>query len=425
MKEDFLHYIWKYRKFTLKKLNSSSGELINIIHPGIHNTESAGPDFFNALIEIGQQKWAGNVEIHINSSDWYAHNHQTDENYNNVILHVVWNDDVEVFDNNNNPIPTLALEDCVDKKMVNTYKRLISSKERLNCKGQLTDISQWIKDSWSERLYFERLEEKSIRIKKLLEASKNDWEAVLFKMLTRNFGLNTNAEAFASLAESLDFSVVRKCFDSQIQLESLLLGQAGLLNVDSDFDYVIALNKNYEYLKSKFRLSNDGVLPFNFFKLRPPNFPSVRIAQLSALFATKKSLFSVINETSSLEELYRIFSVEPSDFWKTHYTLTKESKSSSKKISKTFADLLIINTIIPIKFAFNKSKGQFDEIEGLIHLISQMKSEKNRIVDRFKKENIECNNALQSQAFIQLYNNYCEQNRCIHCSFGNYLLKNP
>ena len=166
-------------------------------------------------------------------------------------------------------------------------------------------------------------------------------------------------------------------------------------------------------------------LPFNFFKLRPPNFPSVRIAQLSALFATKKSLFSVVNETSSLEELYRIFSVEPSDFWKTHYTLTKESKSSSKKISKTFADLLIINTIIPIKFAFNKSKGQLNEIEGLIHLMSQMKSEKNRIVDRFKKENIECNNALQSQAFIQLYNNYCEQNRCIHCSFGNYLLKNP
>ena len=425
MTEDFLHYIWKYRKLTTEKLSSSSGELINVIHPGLHNTESAGPDFFNALIEIDEQKWAGNVEIHINSSDWYAHNHQRDQNYNNVILHVVWKDDVEVFDKNNNPIPTLAIEGYVDQKLVKTYKGLIDSKERLNCKGQLTDIPQLTKDGWSERLYFERLEEKSIRITKLLEASKNDWEAVLFKMLTRNFGLNTNAEAFASLAESLDFSVVRKCFDSQIQLESLLLGQAGLLNVDSDFDYVIALNKNYEYLKSKFRLSNDGVLPFNFFKLRPPNFPSVRIAQLSALFTTKKSLFSVINETSSLEELYRIFSVEPSDFWKTHYTLTKESKSSSKKISKTFADLLIINTIIPIKFAFNKSKGQLNEIEGLIHLISQMKSEKNRIVDRFKKENIECNNALQSQAFIQLYNNYCEQNRCIHCSFGNYLLKNP
>ena len=425
MKEDFLHYVWKYRKFTTIEIISSTGELINVINPGVHNTQAAGPDFFNALMEIGEQKWAGNVEVHTKSSDWYAHNHQSDENYDNVILHVVWIDDVEVFDKNNNPIPTIAIEDYVDQKLVNTYKRLIGNKARLNCTGQLAEVPQLTRDNWSERLYFERLEEKSIRIIELLEESKNDWEAVLFKMLTRNFGLNTNADAFASLAESLDFSVARKCFDSQIQLESLLLGQAGLLKVDSDFDYVVRLKTNYEYLKSKFRLSNSGVLPFNFFKLRPPNFPTVRIAQLSSLFTNKKSLFSKIRDASSLEELYYLFSVEPSDFWKTHYTLTKESKSSSKPISKTFTDLLIINTVIPIKFTFNKSKGRLDEIDDLIQLTLQIKSEKNRIVDRFKKENISCSNALQSQSLIQLYNHYCKQNRCIHCSFGNYLLKNP
>lgn len=425
MKEDFLHYLWKYRKFNSKDFCASTGELINVIKPGVHNTETAGPDFFNALIEIEGQKWAGNVEVHINSSDWYAHNHQSDQNYDNVILHVVWSDDVEVFDKSNMPIPTLVLKDYVDENLVTQYQKLISSKEKLNCSGQLSSIPGLIKDSWLERLYFDRLEEKSKRILLLLEESKNDWEAVLFKMLVRNFGLNTNADAFATLAESLDYTIVRKCFDNQLQLESLLLGQAGLLDVISDFDYVQELQQQYTYLRSKFKLSNDSVLPFNFFKLRPPNFPTVRIAQLSALYVSKKTLFSSVIEASSIVSLHKILSATPNDFWKTHYTLTKESKSSSKKMSKAFIDLLIINTIIPVKFAFNKINGRQDGMDSSIRIILDIKSEQNKIVNRFIQEGVLSKNALQSQSLIHLYTNYCNKNKCLQCAYGNYLLKNP
>ncbi|RZS93079.1 DUF2851 family protein [Aquimarina brevivitae] len=423
MKEDFLHHIWKYKKYNGLNLATVNGASIAVLDSGTHNESNGGPDFFNALLCIDDQKWAGNVEIHVKSSDWYLHNHQNDDLYNNVILHVVWEDDVEVYNKDNSPIPTLRIKDFVDTNFFANYQKLSNSKNSLNCQGQLQDIPGIIQNNWLERLYFERLEKKATEIEQVLKSTKNDWEAVLFHMLCRSFGLNTNGEAFYSLAQSIDFSVLRKCTDQQQRLEALLLGQAGLLEDSLDHEYANTLQEEYHYLKTKFSLDNTKVLPVNFFRLRPSNFPTVRLVQLAALYATKPSLFSAVTKAKSLLELMNLLDVKPNSFWETHYSLTKTSKKKSKRLSKSFKELLIINTLLPIRFAYQKYTNEAAE-DKAVALITSLSAEDNAIVKRFKKEKITIKNAMESQAVIQLFTKYCSNNRCLQCGFGNYLLKN-
>ena len=421
MQEDFLHYIWKYKKFDILNLVTTKNQSIEILSVGQHNKNS-GPDFFNSKLRINNQLWAGNVEIHINSSDWYLHNHEKDIAYDNVILHVVWNDDAEIFRKDNSTIPALEIKDYVLPQALNNYKELFSRKGKwINCESNVSEIDLFTISNWLERLYFERLERKTKELSSLLETSKNNWEEVLFKLISKNFGLKLNGESFLSISNSIDFSVIRKLEKNKTSLEALFFGQANLLKTETQDSYYQELKKEYNFLSNKFNLSNQGVLPLQFFRLRPVNFPTIRLSQLAGLYYKNNNLFSLLIKVKSINEIYEIFNVKSSEYWDNHYTFGKISKKSTKKLSKAFIDLLIVNTIIPLLFAYSKTQGK-NEDEKIIHLVQDIKSESNSIIEKFRNLKISSKSALESQALIQLKTEYCSKNKCLQCAIGSELL---
>lgn len=423
MKEEFLHFIWQYKLFDVNNLKSELNETIQVVKAGLRNT-NAGPDFLNAQLKINDQLWVGNIEIHINSSDWYAHKHEQDKNYDAVILHIVWQHDSEVFMKNNHPIPTLNLKNVVDESLLKNYQKLFSKQPCwIPCEKQITTIDSFLMGNWLERLYLERLENKSVLIKELLARSNNDYEAVLFQLLAKNFGLKINGDAFLQLVQSFSFSTLRKvCFNEQ-ELSALLFGQGGFLEKDVENEYFIQLKKEYDYLKYKHNLEPIANNLFQFFRMRPTNFPTIRIAQLVALFHKHQNLFSKLMQLNIIEDFYKLFSVEVNDFWKEHYTFETESKKTLKKLTKSFVDLLLINTIIPLQFVYKQSKGEEVNEEDFFKLIKQIKPEKNSIIDKFSDLKIGVNNAFDSQALLELKNNYCTEKHCLQCAIGNHLLR--
>ncbi|RXP63548.1 DUF2851 family protein [Lutibacter sp. HS1-25] len=422
MKENLLHFIWKLQLFSSNKLQCTKNKSIYIIAAGLHNLNS-GPDFLNAKIEIDGQLWAGNVEIHINSSDWYAHNHEMDENYDSVILHVVWEHDVAVFNKSNMALPTLELKNIISKKVLENYNDLFNkNKKWLFCESSISSIDNFKLSHWYERLYFERLEQKSERINQLLEITKNNWEAVLFILLAKNFGLKINGEAFNDIASSFDFSIVRKLANDPAQLEALLFGQASLLQENVESEYFKKLKYNYEYLQVKFQLKPIAKGQIQFFRLRPPNFPTIRLSQLALLYHLQQNLFSKIIEVKAIDDFYSLFNVSTSTFWETHYTFGKESKKSIKKLSKSFVDLLLINTILPIKFMYLKKMGETD-FSDLLTVLEHIKPEKNTIISNFNELKIKSKSAFETQALLQLKNEYCNNQLCLECEIGKELLE--
>ncbi|TVZ55707.1 uncharacterized protein DUF2851 [Lutibacter sp. Hel_I_33_5] len=425
MKEEFLHYLWLHKLFSKINLVTKKNERLVIVNSGLHNKNS-GPDFLNAQLKIDNQTWAGNVEIHLKSSDWYLHRHEIDENYDAVILHVVWEHDVDVFMKNNNPIPTLELKNYVDDIILENYQKLFSKKQCwIPCEREINKIDSFLFKNWLERLYFERLENKSLFIEILLQQSNNDFDAVLFQLLAKNFGLKVNGSVFLQLSQSIDFSIIRKeCFD-EVKLSALLFGQAGFLEEEIKDLYYRSLKTEYKHLKNKYDLKSISKNNFQFFRMRPNNFPTIRIAQLSALMHKHQNLFSKLIEISKLEDFYNLFSIEINDFWKTHYSFETSSRKLVKRLTKSFIDLLLINTIIPLKFVYLKSRGGVKE-QDFLHLIQQIKPEKNSIISKFSELKIKSNNAFETQSLLELKNNYCNKKRCLDCVVGNSLLRsNP
>ncbi|WP_274476002.1 DUF2851 family protein [Mangrovimonas aestuarii] len=422
MQEEFLHYLWKHKAFHSPQLKTAAGELLEIVSTGQHNHDS-GPDFFNAKLRVGNQLWAGNVEIHINSGDWYVHNHEQDVAYNNVILHVVWNHDTEVYRKNNDTIPTLELKDQVDKEILDNYHNLfLNVNQWINCERDINSVDGFTMQNWLERLYVERLQRKSIVIEGLLKSSKNNWEAVSFCMLAKAFGLRVNREAFLSLAQSLDFSVIRKVQNNIFQLEALFLGQAGILEKDNQDVNFVKVKKEYVFLKRKFQLDNTRVIPIQFFRLRPHNFPTIRLSQLAVLYGSYPNLFSQIMDCKSIESFYELFTVQASEYWDNHFNFGKVSKPSKKTTTKSFIDLLLINTVIPLQFAYMKAMGKGGSAT-LLEMVRQLASEKNTIVEIFQKLRPFKATALESQALLELKTEYCDKNKCLQCAVGNALLQ--
>ncbi|MEZ4856309.1 MAG: DUF2851 family protein [Gelidibacter sp.] len=423
MQEDFLHYIWKYKKLNASQLKTTTDEALTLVNVGQHN-QNAGPDFFNAQLKIGKQLWAGNVEVHIKSSDWYLHNHETDSAYDNVILHVVYEHDTDIFRKDNTTIPTLQLKNYINKDLLNSYYNLFSNRHQwINCENEFPSIKAFTLNNWLESLYIERLERKTKTIETLLQTSKNNWEAVLFKLLAKNFGLKVNGDAFWSLANSFDFTIIRKLQSNPLQLEALLFGQADLLSADVEDTYVVQLTKEYQFIKQKFNLQNEHIVPMSFFRLRPPNFPTIRLSQLAMLYHHQPNLFSKMITANTIEELYLLFDSNTSTYWNTHYTFGKVSKTSNKTLTKSFIDLLLINTILPLKFCYLKSQGKM-ESEVILNIAQHITSEKNSIVNTFNSLKQVSKSALQSQALLQLKTEYCDKNRCLHCAIGNTLITN-
>ncbi len=421
MKEDFLHYVWQYKKFAFSNLTTVSGELLTIVSGGQY-LKQAGPDFFNAQLIIGSQKWAGNVEIHVKSSDWYLHGHEQDELYDNVILHVVWEHDAPVFRRDNSELPVLVLRDYVSKSVLDSYQRLVTPKTWIYCESQIKGVGELFLRHWMERLFFERLERKSIPIKRLLAETENDWEAVLFYLLAKNFGLNTNGAVFLKVAQSVPFAVIRKERFDLANLEALFFGQADLLPLEAEETYVIDLKKRYDYLVHKHQLQKPMIGPVAFFKHRPDNFPTIRLAQLAMLYHQKEQLFSEMLSLRFKAEVYELFRVSVSSYWQVHYQFEKESPKKSKTLSNSFIELLTINTLVPFQFAYASSRGQ-DVTESIVSLLQTIVAEKNSIIEKFTNFGVPVRDAFATQSLLQLKQEYCNHGKCMHCAIGLQLLK--
>ncbi|WP_442267187.1 DUF2851 family protein [Tenacibaculum sp. ZS6-P6] len=421
MKENFLHYVWQYKLFNTLNLKLTSGETLQILHSGLSNKNS-GPDFFNAKAIIDEILWYGHVEIHVKSSDWYQHKHEEDKNYDAVILHVVYEHDVDIYMKGNKQIPTLELKEFIDNSIVEKYASIFQQQTNwISCEKEIHTINSFIYQNFTERLYLERLESKSKFIFTLLENTNYDFEAVLFQLLVKNFGLKVNGDSFLKLATSFDFSLVRKIGANEFQLSALLFGQAGFLNEIEESEYQNKLKKEYEYLKHKYQLSSLDKNEFQFFRMRPNNFPTIRLAQIATLYSSYRSLFSKLIHLENIHGFYELISTGVNEFWEEHYTFMKTSKKNKKRLTKSFIDLLLINTILPLKFVYLKHRDEFDEAP-FFKLLENIQPEKNTIIQKFESLKISSKNALESQALLQLKTNYCNEKKCLSCRIGNSIL---
>jgi hypothetical protein len=422
MQEDLLHFIWKTNKLHSKRLTTIHGEVVHIEDVGLHN-DNSGPDFFNAKLRIDGQLWAGNVEIHVKSSDWHAHNHSNDSNYDNVILHVVWEHDSEVLRKDGSPIPVLCLNTYIEEDILSVYESLFKKGRNsfINCDADIAQTSPLIWNNWLDRLFVERMEAKSTLIRNLLKVYQNDWERVLFILLFKNFGSKINGPLFLEVGRKIDFHIVRKLIGKPLQMEALFMGMAGLLQKGPEGDsYYLTLQEEFLYLAQKFDLRPVALRPPEFFKLRPANFPTIRLAQLANFYAANHNIFHrLVNDGS--QHIKVMFQVALHPYWENHYNFGKESPKKKKSLSSTFIDLIIINTIFPLRFCYLKQRG-LNPSEVEMGLLEELKAENNGVLKKYARLQVVASNAKESQALLQLYQGYCTQNKCLQCAVGAALL---
>lgn len=421
MKEVFIHHIWNLKIIAFEGLKTFHGSEIEIINFGKINYNS-GPDFIDAEIIIGGQLWVGNVEMHVNSSDWDLHQHSTDLSYGNVILHVVWNHDKEITFLRARNVETLIISQFVKKEVIYNYEKILNHTfNTLPCKGLIDNID-WNKISlWFERLIVERLEEKSKNIHLLYKQSNQNWEEVTFKIFALNFGLKINKDPFEIWCNSFPFYVLQKNQNSKYLIEALFFGQSGFLENPQD-NYMLELKKEYDFLKHKYNLNPISSSVFNFFSLRPQGFPTIRLAQLASIYGTQKHLFSTIISFQNLTQIEEYFKkISPSEYWDTHYVFGKESKKVTKNISTSKIHNLIINTILPLKFSYEISLGQID-LDFYLSILQALKTENNSIIKLFIDTGFPIKNSKDSQVILHLKKWYCDEKKCLNCAIGREVL---
>ncbi|MDG1475890.1 MAG: DUF2851 family protein [Vicingaceae bacterium] len=423
MKEDFLHYIWKYKLFNTSNLVTSNGEVIKLINFGLHNTD-AGPDFFNGKIEVGETIWAGNIELHVNSSDWIKHKHQIDKAYDNVVLHVVYNNDQQILDKEGNVIPTLELKDLIEDSLIKKHNKLIhQSGSGIACGRQIKTIDTFTINTWLNRLAIERLERKSAEIQSTLKLNKNNWEETFYEYLFKYFGLKVNALPFELLAQNTALKIIEK-HHTIFSIEALLYGQAGYLENNLEDEYYTILKKEYHFLKTKFDLTPLDKSVWKMLRLRPSNFPTIRISQLANLLSNQTRLFAKIIEAETAKELQTLFNIKASDYWDTHYQFGEVVENdTSKKIGIATVNTIIINVIVPFTFVYGKAKQNEQLVEKALKLLESLKTENNVIIRNWADLGVKSSNAMESQSLIELKNNYCSQKKCLICSIGNKILQ--
>lgn len=424
MQEDFLWHIWKFKLFNTPDLFTTSGEKIQIIQTGEHNTD-AGPDFINARIKIGSTEWAGNIEIHSAASDWTKHNHTNNKTYDNIILHVVHENDKQVIRKNGEEIPTLELKEKIKRNVYEKYRELQFSKDWISCENQISSVSKFTLNNWLDRLMIERLERKSATILESLKQNKNNWEECFYQMLARSFGQKINSDPFELLARSLPYSYLAKHKNSLLQIEAMLFGVAGMLEPVTgprQDDYYKELQKEFSFLSKKFKLEPLNISIWKFLRLHPVNFPTIRIAQFANLILKTAHLFSKVLEAGSIKTLEALLQTEASTYWNSRYRFGVLSPHKKKNIGKDFITNVIINTIAPFLFIYGKEKGNEEYCKKAIVFLEQLQSEKNSILSKWENIGIKAKNAYESQALLQLKNEYCSKKRCLECNIGCTLL---
>ena len=421
MNEEFLYYLWKFRLFK-QDIKTSTDEEIRIISPGVRNCDS-GPDFINARVRIGNTLWAGNVEIHVKASDWFRHRHDTDPCYDNIILHVVYDCDAYIKRRSNEIIPSFEVKECFDISLLSRYEQFISSMLWVPCENMIKDVDAQYLNIWMERLIVERLERKSEEVEKVLRDVNGDWEQAFFQLLARSFGFNVNSYPFELLAKSIPLKLLAKHCDELFQIEALLFGQAGFLNTEFKDEYPRKLKAEYNYLLKKYSLNIGDRFLWKFLRLRPSNFPTVRIAQLSKLVYNSPTLFTSILESLNLSMIFKLFDVKPSSYWDTHYRFDCGSSKKQKKIGKDALRLFIINTVVPALFYYGKLNDISMYSDRALDFLSHLKPEKNAVIKRWEKHGINPDSASQSQALLELKTQYCDHKKCLLCGVGNYLIR--
>ena len=419
MTEEFLHYIWKFKNFSFKDIKSTSGENIRILKSGEHNT-NAGPDFLNAQVNIGKVRWAGSVEIHTKTSLWNNHGHDTDKAYDNVILHVVYEDDL----NGESKIPVLELKGLISESTISGYDTLLKSRTYIHCEEQFEKADSLTISSWIERMTVERLESRLSAIEAKLKAGNNDWREVFYQYLGRNFGFKTNGSAFERLAETLPQKILAKHRNNLTQIEALLYGQAGFLENNFEEEYPRILKKEFSFLRKKYSLTPIEFTRWKFLRMRPDNFPTIRISQFARLAYDSENLFSKILELKKPRDISKLLEASASEYWNTHYTFDKISKTDNeKKLGKASIDNILINTVAPMMYAYGHLRGEQKFKDNALHLLELTKPERNAISNKLEGMGFDNKNAFDSQGLLQLKKEYCEQKRCLSCSIGVKILR--
>lgn len=420
LNEQLLQFIWQHRYFNTQQLTLTTGESLSILVSGQHNTNQ-GPDFLQARIKINNNIWAGHVELHTQASHWHKHKHSNDEHYNNVILHVVWQADM-LIEHNGKAIPTLELHDKVPKILLERLQHLMDQPKPLPCSYTITQVPHLVWKSWKDNMLIERLKYKTQAIEQMLHQTKRHWETCLWWLMARHFGQTANADAFEQIAQSIPLTIIGKHKNQIHQLESMLFGQAGLLNDNFKEDYPIMLNKEYKYLQHKHKLQAPKIL-LHFLRMRPFNFPTVRLAQLAMLLHKASHLFSISIETEDIQVVRSIIQVQANDYWHYHYQLDEQTAYKPKRVGKDMADRLLINVIIPIVFAYGHLQQNTAIIEKALYWLQHIPAEKNHIITIWKKNGVGIQHAADSQALLTLYNRYCDQKHCLQCAIGHSILK--
>jgi len=421
MQEDFLHYLWRLKRFDISDLKTTQGEALEIRRAGQLNPH-AGPDFTDARIRIGDTLWAGNVEMHLLASDWRRHGHQDDEAYANVILHVVLEEDEPILRPDGQRLPCLELKKRVPRGLAGIYAKLMHSEYWIPCQPQFSTTAGLTRQLWLDRLLVERLEEKTAAIHRSLQQQGGDWEATFYQYLARNFGVRVNAEPFEQLARSLPLQLLLKHRQQLFQLEALLFGQSGLLTNDWLDAYPRRLRKEYQHLAGLYGLSPMPAASWKFLRLRPAGFPTVRIAQFATLLHQTGHLFSKVLAARNIREVENMFEVRLSNYWKNHYVFDKESPSRPKALGRSAVHLLIINAIVPFLFLYGAERREERLQQRALRLLEEVPAENNQVIRHWRALGMDPRSAYQSQALLQLKKRYCARHRCLQCAIGHAIL---
>ena len=419
--EKLMQYVWKHRLWRSEDMVTNTGKKVRVVDPGLLNTD-AGPDFFNAKIEIDGHMWVGNVEMHYRATDWKRHHHDSDKAYDSVILHVVAKDDAPVRRTNGELIPQLVLE--VSPQFNADYASLVGATIEVPCATKIKQVPHLTIVEWVEGLAFERLHGKVERIHQLLDSFNGSWEDVCYVTLARNFGFGINNDAFERLARRTPLRLLGKHSDSVLQIEALLFGQAGMLDAQKPGmdSYYNQLCTEYAFLSNKFQLTPMEKESWKLFRIRPQNFPYRRIAMLAQFIEGGFRMMNRILEAECEKEMRALFEVELSGYWIKHYTFGKPNERATATLSRSSIDIILINTVAPLLYAYGELTGNYEMTDKAIKLLEDLRAESNSIVSHFVAYGIDCPDALTSQALVQLKREYCDARKCIYCKIGHHLL---
>jgi len=421
LSEKLLQHVWKNQWFSKEQLETVHKQPLSILNQGFLH-QDAGPDFKQAILKIDGVTWAGNVEVHIRSSDWYKHQHQNDTKYNSVILHVVYEHDQEVFIEPNIPLPTLELQSLVSSQLLLRYSQLVNTSAPLPCEAYIDRISPLTIQSFLARLSFDRLIRKQTQIFEILHSFSKDWEQVLFYVLCQSFGFKTNVPAFEMLGKTLPYRILKKHTDSHLQVSAFIFGQAGMLEEELDDAYYQSLQNEYLYLRTKYRLVPIDAKCWNLLRLRPHNFPCIRLAQLVEIFYKHHHLFEKIITLKSLKEFHNLFINKPHEYWNTHYYFEKKSRESEKIMGENSFHLILINALIPFLYSYNAFIGNEKHQEYSMLLLELLPFEENHITKKYQRLGFCAKYSSHSQALLELHQDYCEKKRCIDCVIGQKIV---